>query len=191
MQRWGRLLQGSVLSLLGAVLLVGCGQSKRQLLEFFFTGVPAEQQPADLPAGGQPALTVSRQGVPVASAHSYFIHHQCFRCHGTSMAIIGRDLKRQTLRVSGQRTGNDSPGYPLSARPLCLKCHPDPFAVEKGGGPDKHPPVTCTICHRHHQSEFVHLLNAAPKSVCAMCHADEPMDPRDFHHKPIRRKGAR
>ncbi len=181
----------SILVILGAMLLAGCGKSKRQVLEVFFTGLPSEQQPANLPAGGQPVAGQARQERPIASAHSYFIHHQCSKCHGTSMAIISSGSKRQALRASEQKKGNDSPGYPFSARSVCLKCHGDPFAADQGSGLDKHPPVNCTICHQHHQSQHVHLLKAAPENVCAMCHPDEQMDPRDFHDKPIRRKGSR
>jgi predicted CXXCH cytochrome family protein len=180
-----------MLLLLGSALMGGCGQGNRQVLDFFFTGIPDEKAPTAPRAEKKPAGPATGRATPIASAHSYFIHRQCFKCHGTSMAIISSGPQRQALRATEDALGTEGPGYPVAARQLCLKCHKDPFAADSRPGQDGHPPVVCTVCHQPHQSEHINLLKDTPEGICSLCHSGEMMEPVGFHHQPIRRQGAR
>jgi len=175
-----------MLLVLATVMISGCGPNKQQVLEFFFTGVPpkekqAEPQTVEKTPGGAP-----RPAMAIASAHSYFVHRECTRCHGSSMSIILSGSERQARRASEQALGAGGPGYPVIARQLCLNCHEDPFEGSGRQALDKHPPVGCTVCHRPHQSEHRYLLRETPQKVCAMCHPNNQMDATGFHHKPLR-----
>ncbi len=146
-----------ILICLGAMILLGGCEAKTryQVLSFFFDGVPAPREEAQLttPSGG----TDEKQAVQQerSSKHGPYAAKMCSACHdpSTNALLLPREK-------------------------LCLKCH----VIEAGR--KQHGPVAsggCLVCHDPHRSSNAYLLVSPAKEFCTYCHDPNEIYARPAH----------
>lgn len=150
---------GFALGLAAALVLVGCGTSKKQWLGFFFDGVPGvgtnnvavavEEDHGPANTNASPLALLAKMDQKIFF-HVPYNDHQCNECHES----------KYSQKLKGKLTE------------VCFACHDDFLEKAKF----KHPPAEgeCTACHSPHQSVEPKLLVQKLELVCADCH--EPAD---------------
>jgi len=152
---------------LAAILVISCSPKvSRNLLSFFFDGVPSAGQDSPGVAGVFPdsALSASLPAMPGDSLRDNTFYHYpykenyCTSCHDE----------------------NSSSEMIMPEPDLCYACHEDYSTVY----PVVHGPAAggyCTSCHHPHMSEEAKLLLRKGTALCLYCH-DSRMIARNPAH---------